>query len=96
MSIAPALKYHSVADVAKIFGVSQGKVFAWIEAKELAAVNVSEKRNSQKPRWKISELALTAFAESRTNTTPGPAEKSGTRAAARQAKLPKPKRQWIK
>ena len=51
------------------YGVSAHTVLAWIASGELRAVNVARSANGGKPRWRITEEALSAFEASR---TPGP------------------------
>lgn len=48
-------------------GVGLRKVLGWIEAGELAAVNMAASRKGR-PRWKISPEAIAAFDAGRTST----------------------------
>lgn len=52
---------HTVNDIAKLFGVHEGTVLAWIASGELKAVNVGVSLARKKPRWRITEKALEDF-----------------------------------
>lgn len=52
------------AQIAERYGVSSDKVRGWIQAGDLAAVNVAA-RASGRPRWVVTPEALAAFEAAR-------------------------------
>lgn|SRR5262249_35865904 len=62
----------TVAQVAERYGVGVPTVLHWIDRGELRAVNVGRSATAKKPRWRITEAALTAFEAARTPTPPAP------------------------
>jgi excisionase family DNA binding protein len=62
----------SIDDICERFGVSRATVLRWIRVGELLAVNVSRRRDSKKPRWRVSAEALAQFERLRTPTPPPP------------------------
>ena len=66
----PKAVTHSVADVAKRYGVGTGTVLAWIASGELKALNVSRSARAKRPLWRISEASLVAFEAARTPNPP--------------------------
>ena len=66
--------------VAERYAVPTSRVRAWIRAGELVAVDVSKKAGSRKPRYIVTETALTDFERGRS-----------TRPAARNARRRKPR-----
>jgi transposase len=63
---------YGIRDVMKRYGVGEHTVLGWIKAGELRAFNVGRTPGAKKPRWRISEEALTAFELLRTPTPPAP------------------------
>lgn len=61
-----------VKEVAQLRRVSVGTVLGWIASGELRAINVARKLGSKKPRWRITEEALTEFEATRTAIPPAP------------------------
>ena len=59
------VKFHSVKEVAESTHTTIDVVGAWIASGELVAVNVASSKDTKKPRWRISEIALAAFIERR-------------------------------
>ena len=57
---------HSVADLCKLYGVTEGTVLVWIRSGELRALNVGRRAGSKKPRWRVTPVALAAFELART------------------------------
>jgi excisionase family DNA binding protein len=51
--------------LAEMLGVEPAKVLAWINRGELRAVNVADKKNGKRPRWRISEEAVDSFLRQR-------------------------------
>lgn len=58
----------TVEKVAERYGVSEGTVLAWISAGELKALNVARGARCKRARWRVSEAALAAFEEARTQS----------------------------
>ena len=69
-------------EVAAILGVQPRKILHWIEAGELAAVNVATTKNGR-PQWRITTSALEQFEQSRMVTPPEP-KPPATRGRSRQ------------
>ena len=63
---------YGIKDVTKRYGVGEHTVLGWIRNGELRAVNVGRTPGARKPRWRITEEALTAFELLRTPTPPPP------------------------
>lgn len=59
----------TVPEVAALNGVSTEVVRRWIASGELRATDASAKRNSRKPRWRISQADLAEFEQRRANKT---------------------------
>lgn len=72
---------HTVEDLTHRFGVTEHTVLTWIHSGELKAVNVGRAPDSKKPRWRISEEALTEFEAKRTPTQAVPRAKRRKRRA---------------
>lgn len=64
----PHRKKLTVPEIARMLGVNQSKVLAWIAADELRALNVASTR-ATRPRWRIDPGDLAAFEASRANTS---------------------------
>lgn len=62
----------TVRDVCKHYAVSEGTCLTWIRNGSLRAFSVSRNTGAKKPRWRITEEALTAFEALRTPTPPAP------------------------
>ena len=60
----------SVKDMCERYRVGEHTVLVWIHNGELAAIDVS-RQSAGKPKWRITQDALTAFEISRT-ATPAP------------------------
>ncbi len=52
---------HTVAEIAKRYGVTAATVLVWIRSGELRAMNVGRRAGAKKPRWRITAAALDAF-----------------------------------
>ncbi len=61
-------KYFTPQEAAEILSTKDDKVLAWIHSNELDAIDVAKSKNSQRPRWRISESALGRFIISRRKT----------------------------
>lgn len=70
MSATATKEFLNPPEVARILAVNVNKILAWIASGELPAVNVAEKLNGARPRWRISRTALDAFLASRTPAKP--------------------------
>jgi excisionase family DNA binding protein len=57
----------TAADVAEILEIDVDQVYQLIEAKELAALDVS--RGRRRPRWRIAESELSKFIDRRRSDT---------------------------
>lgn len=68
----PSAVYHTVATIADSLAVKEEKVLYWINAGELGAIDVSERRASR-PRWRIPATALESFLAARSTTPPSKA-----------------------
>jgi excisionase family DNA binding protein len=62
----------TVKQVCEHFGVSEATCLGWIARGELKSINVGRSPNKQKKRYRITQEALDAFAESRAVTPPAP------------------------
>ena len=62
----------SVRDVCERFGVSEHTVLTWVRSGQLRAVNVSRRPDAKKPRWRITQEALEAFAGPDAYPAPAP------------------------
>lgn len=62
--------YLTPPQIASELGVQVGKILGWIARGELRAVNLAERANGKRPRWKISRQALDDFLAARTPTPP--------------------------
>ena len=71
----------TVKDVCDLYQVTPNTVLGWIHNGELKAVNVGRRMGANKPRWRISDAAITAFESLRTPSAPTP--KAITRRAGR-------------
>jgi len=60
----------TVADVAEKVGTSESIILAHIHAGRLVAVNIG--LGSQRPRWRLTQEAVTNFLESRAAPRPEP------------------------
>jgi excisionase family DNA binding protein len=60
-------KYLTPQEAAEILNTNDDKVIAWIHSNELEAIDVAKSKNSQRPRWRISESALGRFIIGRRN-----------------------------
>lgn len=78
---APARVYSTPPQVAKELGVEPPKVLGWIASGELAAFNVAN-RTSKRPRWRISDEALSNFIAARSASPPRVAAPARRRQAA--------------
>lgn len=58
--------------LAKRLGISEDKVYAWIDSGQLRAVNLAEHPHSERARWRISQEAIEEFLASRENKPPAP------------------------
>jgi excisionase family DNA binding protein len=63
---------YTVQDLCERYGVTGHTVLAWIRSGELRAVNVGRRLGAGKPRWRITQEALTEFELLRTPTAPAP------------------------
>lgn len=71
------------AAVAKMLTVKVDVVYQWIRAKQLTAIDVSERRGGR-PRWRISEEALQEFLRSRQTVKPAQPARRRKRATVTQ------------
>jgi transposase len=60
---------YSIKDVQQRYGVGEGTVLGWIRQGHLRATNVAKKLGTR-PKWRVSEAALTAFEELRAASPP--------------------------
>lgn len=65
----------SLAEVAQRAGVGLDTARAWVRSGELAATDCSAKRNSKKPRWRVSPADLAVFEQLRGNQGDRPKSK---------------------
>ncbi|MGO8747579.1 MAG: helix-turn-helix domain-containing protein [Thermoguttaceae bacterium] len=63
---------YGIKDLCKRYAVGEHTVLGWIRNGELKAVNVGRTPTARKPRWRITEEALTAFELLRTPIPPAP------------------------
>ncbi|MEX0884991.1 MAG: helix-turn-helix domain-containing protein [Phycisphaeraceae bacterium] len=72
-------RYHTPASLAKLYGVNQSKILAWIHAGQLEALDVSAEPGRGRPRWRISPEAVRRFEQRRSSFT-----KAATQATPRR------------
>jgi hypothetical protein len=65
------MKTYGIKDLCERFAVGEHTVLNWIRRGELRAIDVSRKQGGR-PRWRITQEALTAFEFGRTPTPPPP------------------------
>lgn len=53
--------YLSVAEAAELLGVRPDVVYAWINGNAIPASNVAVTADGERPRWRISRVALQNF-----------------------------------
>jgi excisionase family DNA binding protein len=70
-----------VRDICERYGVTEHTVLGWIRSGELRAVNVGRSPGARKPRWRISQQALTDFEAARTTAPPPPRTRRRQQAA---------------
>ena len=71
----------SVRDLCERYAVTEHTVLGWIRTGELRAINVGRRLGAKKPRWRVTEEALTAWEQRRTPTPPLPRAKRRKRPA---------------
>jgi excisionase family DNA binding protein len=71
---------YSVRDLCERYGVGEHTVLAWIRSGELRAVNVGRSAATKKPRWRITQEALTKWEALRAPTPPLPRTRRKKRA----------------
>lgn len=64
----------SIKNIQERYGVGEHTVLGWIHSGELKAVNVARKPGGR-PKFRITEAALTAFEELRASQAPAPRAK---------------------
>lgn len=79
---------YSPAEVAARLGCKVDKVLAWVNAKELIAINAATSSKGGKPRWRITPEALADWERSRT-TQPRLAP------APRRKRIEQPVKSWF-
>jgi fermentation-respiration switch protein FrsA (DUF1100 family) len=57
---------YTIADLVNRYGVTEHTVLGWIRSGELKALNVGRTPGAKKPRWRITDQALTEFEALRT------------------------------
>jgi len=62
----------SVRDLCERYAVGEHTVLAWIRSGELRALSVGRKVGAKKPRWRVTQEALTAFELLRATSPPVP------------------------
>lgn len=62
----------SVRDVCELYCVTAHTVLGWIRRGELRAINVGRRPGTKKPRWRITQDALTSFEQLRAVSPPPP------------------------
>lgn len=77
-------RYYSTVEAAKILGIDDETVLAWIHSGQLPAVNVCKKPNGKRPTWRIAEADLGRLLLMRRSKTAEPP-------AAKPVKRPTPK-----
>ena len=82
----PACTKISPCALAKRWGVSPDKVYAFIRSGELPAVNLSTVAGVSRPRWKIDEKDIEAFEQRRMAKPPEPTPKRRHRRRAAPVK----------
>jgi excisionase family DNA binding protein len=65
------MKTYGIKDLCERFAVGEHTVLAWVRSGELRAIDVSRKQGGR-PKWRITQEALEAFALARTSTPPPP------------------------
>ena len=67
----PDKRFLSPIEVARMLGVRDAKVFAWIRTGEINAVDLSQ-GSGKRPRYRIKPEAVEAFIQRRTVSTAAP------------------------
>lgn len=65
-------QFQTPPRIAEMLGVQVTKVHHWIERGELVAINLADRLDGKRPRWKVSQQALEDFLASRTPAKPSP------------------------
>lgn len=65
-------KFFTPPQLARHIGISEDKIYPWIESGELRAVNMAAQSDGERPRWRISVEAVEEFLASRENKPPAP------------------------
>jgi excisionase family DNA binding protein len=73
MPATASKEYLNPPEVARLLGINVNKILTWIANGSLPAVNVAERLDGARPRWRISRAALDAFLASRTPAASRPA-----------------------
>jgi transposase len=68
LPVAPA-RFYTVAALMERYGVGGKIIVDWIRRGELHAVDVSKRRGSKKPRFRVSPAALERFEAARSTTS---------------------------
>lgn len=63
-------KFLTPSQVAAELSIDVGKVYEWIKTGQLVAVDLAEKPQGRKPRYRISRDSLVAFLGGRTTRAP--------------------------
>ena len=75
---------YTVNQIMQRYNVTQHTVLGWIASGELKAINVGTAAGKKKPRWRVTEAALTEFESLRSATPPLP---PSTRRRKRQSQV---------
>ncbi len=54
------------------YSVTEGTVLTWIRSGELKAINVGKRFGAKKPRWRVTQEAISAFELRRATSPPVP------------------------
>lgn len=81
-------KIYTPTELAKVMKIRPGKIYAFIEAGELAAEDWSERPGVGRPRWRIPAEAVIAFREKRR-------AKSASVSIPQRRRVAKPSRSFV-
>ncbi len=65
------MKTYGIKDLCDLFSVGEHTVLSWIRSGQIRAINVSRKQ-SGRPKWRITADSLDSFVKARTPTPPPP------------------------
>lgn len=65
----------TVNDICTRYGVSEKTVLRWIGSGDLKAMHIGQRMGAKRPNWRVTQAALDAFEQSRTQAVSAPRER---------------------